>query len=192
MNDLWTPGEPWHISRDRFGVKILRQHDGSPFPDRSPEAIEARDAVIEAAPVLLAVCEAFVAPFSGFSDGELKRRAALPLHTDEHFRYVHEIERVLAMRAALKLKNALDALARGDASEDDGVAPVTDIAGYVGEYLNWRGAVRCYGFGTMSDIGSMRTNLANKNDPALEQAIIRVRPVGPDEASEILEMLETE
>lgn len=99
MTNFWASGESWHISRDRFGVTILRQRDGSPFPDRSPEAIEARDAVVEAAPVLLAVCEAFVAPTQGLPDLYFQTR----IERSKHATRIEEARTILAMRAAIRL-----------------------------------------------------------------------------------------
>lgn len=70
----------------------------------------------------------------------------------------------------------------------------TEIAGYVAEYASADGPL-CYGFGETDFIARMRANYQIACACASMKAIIRewvtLRPVGPDEASEIMEMLDT-
>lgn len=69
---------------------------------------------------------------------------------------------------------------------------MTEIAGYVAEAPGLDGML-CYGFGETAAIARMKANHAFSDDPMPWRAIMRdgvtVRAVGPDEASEILEML---
>lgn len=71
---------------------------------------------------------------------------------------------------------------------------MTEIAGYVAEAPGLDGML-CYGFGETAAIARMKANHAFSDDPMPWRAIMResvaIRPVGPEEASEILEMLET-
>jgi hypothetical protein len=71
---------------------------------------------------------------------------------------------------------------------------MSQIAGYVAEYLGL-GGPNCYGFGETEAIARMRVNHLLSDMIAAKRAFIMgtitYRPVGPDEASEICEMLET-
>lgn len=70
-----------------------------------------------------------------------------------------------------------------------------DTAGYVAEYLGL-GGPNCYAFGETEAIARMRVN--HHFSPVVDRGkreflcrMVTYRPVGPDEASEVLEMLDT-
>lgn len=71
---------------------------------------------------------------------------------------------------------------------------MTEIAGYAADYRTPEQTL-CYGFGETLAVAHMRANYQIAGATHAMQAIMRgriaYRPVGPDEASEILEMLET-
>lgn len=70
-----------------------------------------------------------------------------------------------------------------------------EIAGYVAEYLGL-GGPNCYAFGETEAIARMRVNhhfspVADSRKREFLTKLVTYRAVGPDEASEILEMLDT-
>lgn len=71
---------------------------------------------------------------------------------------------------------------------------MTEIAGFVAEYTGL-GGPNCYSFGETEIIARMRANHLLSDmiyaKRAFIMATITYRPVGPDEASEICEMLDT-
>ncbi|HXJ61956.1 MAG TPA: hypothetical protein VNU68_35410 [Verrucomicrobiae bacterium] len=71
---------------------------------------------------------------------------------------------------------------------------MTEIAGYAAEYASTDGMF-CMGFGETQAIAQMRANFqisgASAGMKALMRTRITYRPVGADEASEIMEMLDT-
>lgn len=72
---------------------------------------------------------------------------------------------------------------------------MTEIAGFVAEYTETDSPL-CYGFGTTKRRARLWATFQISGASAYMQALIRdkitLRPVSPDEASEIVEMLETE
>lgn len=71
---------------------------------------------------------------------------------------------------------------------------MTETSGYAAEYASTDG-VLCYGFGATFAVAVMRANHQISGATAVMKAKLRerisYRAVGPDEASEIMEMLET-